>query len=159
MTRTFTYQTEIPVTPATFWQRMSMDAVNAELRPLVRMTVPSELRRTTADQWVTGRLLFRSVILLFGVLPVDVHLLRLERLEPGRGFLERSSSWVNRVWRHERNTTPTASGCIVTDIVTVESRIPGMAALMLPVYRWVFRHRHRRLRRLYGPYRAGEITP
>jgi len=150
MAHTFTCQTEIRVTPAAFWQSMCMEAVNAELWPLVRMTVPVGLKQVSAEQWITGQPLFRSLILLFGVIPVDVHLLRLEQLDPGEGFLERSSSWVNRVWQHARHTTPTASGCIVTDTVTVESRLPGMAYLMLPVYRWVFRHRHRRLRRLYG---------
>lgn len=154
MAHTFTCQTEIHVTPAAFWQGMTMAAVNAELLPLVRMTVPARLRQVPAGQWVTGRPLFRSLILLFGLIPVDVHLLQLERLDPGEGFLERSSSWVNRVWLHARHTTPTRSGCIVTDTVTVESRIPGMAAWMLPVYQWVFRHRHRRLRRMYGDERG-----
>jgi hypothetical protein len=38
---TFTLCTELPITPAAFWQTMSMSAVNAELMPLVRMTAPA----------------------------------------------------------------------------------------------------------------------
>lgn len=128
---------------------MSMDAVNAELLPLVRMTAPRRWRRSAPAQWTTGEVLFHSVILLFGVLPVDVHSLRLERVDPDQGFLERSHSWVNRLWQHERRTLPTAQGCVVSDEVLVEGRVPLLTALLMPVYRWVFRHRHRRLRRLW----------
>ncbi len=127
-----------------------MQAVNAELRPLVRMTVPPEWRNCTLGQWQAGRTLFHSVVLLFGVVPVDVHALTMERIVPGRGFRERSHSWCNRLWLHERTTTATASGCVVTDTVTVEGRAPLAAALLMPIYRLVFRHRHRRLAALYG---------
>lgn len=128
-----------------------MSAVNAELRPLVRMTSPAHWVRCPLHQWTPGDVLFRSVVLLFGVLPVDVHSLRLESIDPrGHGFLERSHSWWNRQWQHERTTTATEAGCLVKDSVTVEGRVPLATALLMPVYRWVFRHRHRRLQALYG---------
>lgn len=145
-----TIETELATTPAEFWQSMSMDAVNAELGPLVRMTAPARWRSCPLEQWATGSVLFRSVVLLFGVVPVDVHGLRLERIDPEGGFLESSTSWMNRVWRHERTTAATKAGCVVRDTVTVESRVPGVAQLLLPVYRLVFRHRHRRLVAAYG---------
>ena len=149
----FTIRTELPrTTPEAFWAGMSIDAVNAELRPLARMGAPAAWRRCPLDQWTTGRVLFRSTIWLFGVLPVDSHSLRLEALYAGpRGFLEDSETLWNRRWRHERTTAATAAGgLLVEDRVTVESRLPGMAALMMPVYRFVFRHRHRRLRAMHG---------
>ncbi|MED5620279.1 hypothetical protein [Ideonella sp. BN130291] len=150
----FTLSTELKVTPQAFWQQMSMAAVNAELRPLVRMTAPAAWRDCPLDQWHSGRVLFRSLVLLFGCLPVDVHSLRLESISAGHGFLERSTSWGNRQWQHERLTTPTAAGCIVTDTVTVVGRIRLITALLMPVYRLVFRHRHRQLRRLHGAANA-----
>lgn len=131
-----------------------MAAVNAELWPLVRMTVPAAWRACPLSQWTTGGTIFRSVILLFGWLPVDVHSLKLEQINPATGFVERSQSWLNRVWQHERTATRTAGGCTVTDTVTVQSRIPVVATLLMPVYRGVFRHRHRRLRALYSAPRA-----
>jgi ligand-binding SRPBCC domain-containing protein len=146
----FSVSSELSVSPEAFWAGMSMAAVNAELMPLVRMTVPRKWRSCLLEQWASGQVLFRSVILLFGLLPVDVHSLRLERISPGRGFLEQSHSWVNKQWRHERSTVPTNSGCVVTDTVTVHSRVPAVGVLLLPVYRLVFRHRHRRLKGLYG---------
>lgn len=151
---TFTIETELAVTPEDFWRRMSLASVNAELAPLVRMTAPEEWREVAIEQWPTGRTLFNSVILLFGFLPIDVHRFRLEQVYPQRGFLERSSSLVNRVWRHERTIQPGPSGCLVTDVVTVQSRVPLLGGLLLPVFRAVFRNRHRRLRALYG-----ESTP
>lgn len=150
MMQAFTISTELSVTPEAFWEQMSMAAVNAELMPLVRMTAPAQWQRCPLAQWTAGRVLFRSVILLFGFLPVDVHSLRLERLFPEGGFLERSHSWTNRLWQHERTTARTANGCVVTDRLTVQGRLPFASALLLPVYRLVFRHRHRRLKALYG---------
>lgn len=146
----FILSTELQTTPASFWQGMSMAAVNAELWPLVRMTVPHNWKSCPLEQWATGQPLFRSVILLFGVVPVDIHSLQLAHIDPERGFVEKSSSWVNKQWQHERRTEATRSGCIVTDTVTVQGRIAWLAALLLPVYKMVFRHRHRRLAGFYG---------
>lgn len=130
---------------------MSMSAVNAELRPWVRMTSPARWAHCRLGEWTTGEVLFRSVILLFGFLPVDVHSLRLASIDPlGRGFVEHSHSWCNKRWDHARTTTPTKTGCVVEDTVTVEGRIPWFTSLLMPVYRLVFRHRHKRLRALHG---------
>jgi hypothetical protein len=147
----FTLLTEISTPPDGFWAGMSMAAVNAELSPLVHMTAPAQWQQCPLSQWATGGVLFRSTILLFGLLPVDVHSLRLEAVYSGqRGFLERSSSWCNKQWQHERTTTPTRGGCVVQDTLTVQGRIPGMALVLMPIYKLVFRHRHRRLKALYG---------
>lgn len=151
----FSISSELPIRPDEFWAGMSMDAVNAELMPLVRMTAPARWRDCPLSQWTSGQVLFRSVILLFGVLPVDVHALRLDEIDTASGFVERSSSWVNRQWEHRRTTTATARGCRVTDEVTVVGRFPWLAWALMPVYRLVFRHRHRRLRALYRPVASG----
>jgi hypothetical protein len=145
----FTKQSELAVTPQVFWAGMSMRAVNAELEPLVHMTAPRAWRDAPLEAWQPGRVLFRSWILLFGWLPVDRHALRLQSVNPDGGFVEESSSWTNRRWRHERSTRATPRGCMLTDRVTVEGRLPGLAWLLLPVYRAVFAHRHRRLKRRY----------
>jgi len=147
---TFCIRTELRVAPDVFWARRSMLDVNAELWPLVRMTAPVAWRARPLLTWPAGRPLFRSVILLFGCLPVDVHAFHLAQTAAGRGFVERSHSWANALWQHERTTTPTAAGCIVADTVTVQGRVPLVTALLMPLYRLVFRHRHRRLRSLYG---------
>jgi ligand-binding SRPBCC domain-containing protein len=139
----------LSVPPEEFWNGVTLSSVNTELAPLVRMTVPKEWKHRRIEAWPAGRSLFRSV-LLFGVLPVDVHRFRLEWVNPGHGFRECSSSWLNEVWLHERTTRPCQGGCVVVDALAVQSRFPFMHWLLLPIYQAVFRHRHRRLRAIFG---------
>ena len=130
---------------------LTMPGVNAELMPLVRMTHPAEAAVLDVARVPLGQVAFRSVLLLFGVLPIDVHALTLVRLDPTRGFLERSQSLLQRVWEHERTVEPgPRGGCVVTDRVRFAPRLPGVGWLLLPVMRAVFRHRHRRLAAAFG---------
>ena len=79
----------------------------------------------------------------------------LERIEPGRGFLERSTMLSQRLWEHERTIEPVAGGgCTIADRVAWEPRLPLPGRLLRPLFAAVFRHRHRRLRRHFG---AAEI--
>lgn len=89
---------------------MSMPDVDAELMPVVRMTNPRGYERLDRVPLVPGRRLFRSVLLLYGVLPVDVHAIAPPSLTPGRGFLESSSSLLHRRWIHERVIEPDSGG-------------------------------------------------
>ena len=131
-----------------------MDGVNAELAPLVRMTAPESVSTSTIFDWPVQTELFSSWILLFGFLPIDRHRFFLESVDPQSGFRERSCSWVNAYWCHEREIVPSESGCRVTDAVEYKSRVPLMDFALEPVYRLVFWLRHRHLRRWYGQ-RAG----
>jgi ligand-binding SRPBCC domain-containing protein len=127
-----------------------MPGVNAELMPVVRMTYPRWYERLDRNPLVPGRQLFRSVLMLFGVLPVDVHAITLVSLTPGRGFLESSSSLLHRHWIHERALEPGSAGTKLSDRVYFECRVPGLDAALTPVVRAVFRHRHAQLRRRFG---------
>jgi hypothetical protein len=151
----FTIRSKLDVAPQAFWAATSMQSVNWELAPLVRMTAPPEWRDCALSQWQAGRPLFKSWILLFGILPVDLHSFRLEAIDPEGGFLEASSSWVNKAWRHERKTLAGAGQCTVVDHVRVLGRCAPLTALLMPVYKWVFRHRHARLRSKFGPQSRG----
>ncbi|MBI3770267.1 MAG: hypothetical protein HY271_17480 [Deltaproteobacteria bacterium] len=72
------------------WQRVStMAGVNAELRPIVRMTYPPEVDALRPEDVAPGVRVFRSWILLCGVLPVDYDDLTLLRVTPGRAFTSR----------------------------------------------------------------------
>ncbi|MFZ6644900.1 hypothetical protein ACO0LO_04245 [Undibacterium sp. TJN25] len=148
--REFTVQSDLAIDAAAFCANMSMQTVNWELSPIVRMSAPEPWRDCTLDQWQAGRLLFKSWIFLFGFIPVDLHAFRLEAIYAGAGFQENSSSWANKEWRHRRMVAARGDGCTVTDHVVVAGRIPFVAALLMPVYEFVFRHRHRRLRKKYG---------
>ena len=102
--------------------------VNAELMPIVRMTLPRGTDRLDADSVTVGAPLGRCWLLLFGVIPFDWDYLTLERLDPPSGFHERSSMASMRTWEHERTLEPVASGgCRVTDRVAFLPRVaaPG----------------------------------
>jgi hypothetical protein len=134
------------------WDRIVTPAgINDELRPLLRMTVPRGVERLDPASIELGRPIGRSWVLLFGLVPFDYDDITLVRLEEGRGFLERSRMLSQRVWEHERTLEPTADGgCLITDRVRWEPRIPLPGPLLRPLFRAVFRHRHRRLRRRFG---------
>jgi len=128
----------------------SAAGVNDELRPLLRMTASRELRERGLDAVVVGERLCRSWVLLFGVLPVDYDDITLVRLDPPHGFLERSTMLSQRSWQHERTLEPTPDGCLLSDRISYEPRLPVPDALLRSLYARVFRHRHRRLRRRFG---------
>lgn len=137
--------------PEAVWERVITAAgVNDELRPLMRMTVPRGLEDFSIDDVEIGRPIGRSWVLLFGLIPFDYDELCLERVEPGRGFLERSRMLSQRLWEHERTIEPREGGCELTDRVAWEPRLPLPGTLLKPLIRAVFQHRHKRLRRRFG---------
>lgn len=142
---------ELGVDAETLWARITDPAgINDELRPLMRMTVPAGAQDFGLDDPEPGRI-GRSWLLLFGFLPFDYDDLTIVRLEPGRGFLERSSMLSMRLWEHERTLTPIDDHrCRITDRVAWEPRLPLPGALFRPLVLALFNHRHRRLRRLSG---------
>jgi ligand-binding SRPBCC domain-containing protein len=128
----------------------TVDGINDELRPLLRMTAPAHLRERGLGEVVVGERICRSWVLLFGVLPIDYDDITLEHLDPPSGFLERSTMLSQRRWEHQRTIEALSGACVLTDRVRYEPRLPIPDAILRPVYRSVFRHRHRRLRRRYG---------
>lgn len=137
--------------PDRVWAQVcTLAGINAELWPLVRMTYPPHLARLDPESFPLHRRAFRSIILLLGVLPGEIDDLTLLRLEPGRGFLERSSTLSLRVWEHERTLEHAGSGCYLTDRLALEPRWPPAAPLAMALVRRLFWHRHRRLQATFG---------
>lgn len=138
--------------PPLVWERIaSFAGVNAELRPLLRITAPEGVESLEPEDVVLGQRMFRSWILLFGVIPFDYDDLTLVRIEPGRGFLERSPMLSMRLWEHERTLDRDGgASCLVADRLRFEPRLPVPGALLRPIVRLLFRHRHRRLRAQFG---------
>ena len=136
---------------ADVWARVTTArGINDELRPLLRMTAPASLRREGLARVELGRRICRSFVLLLGVLPVDYDDVTLVRLDPPAGFLERSRMLSQRVWEHERTLEEVAEGCVLSDRVRYEPRLPVPDRALRALYAAVFRHRHRRLRRHFG---------
>jgi ligand-binding SRPBCC domain-containing protein len=149
--RSVQLESRLSASPDAVWERVStFEGVNDELGPVLRMTAPASVRALDPADVVLGERIFRSWVLLFGVLPIDYDDLTLIALEPGRGFHERSRMLSMRVWEHERTLTADGSGCVVRDRLGFEPRLPGMGPLLERVIRATFRHRHKRLRRRFG---------
>jgi ligand-binding SRPBCC domain-containing protein len=144
-------ESSLAAPPDAVWERVSTFAgVNDELRPLMRMTAPARIRALDPSEVVLGERIFRSWVLLFGVIPVDYDDLTLVALEPGRGFHERSRMLSMRVWEHQRRIDPDGGGCRVRDRLSFEPRMALAGPLLERFVRMTFRHRHRRLRRRFG---------
>lgn len=117
--------------------------------PLVRMSFPPGLKdireaplgERVADCWLHA----------FGVIPFERHTLMFADIGPS-GFVETSLGLLQYwYWKHERTVRPTESGgCIVRDIVTVDAKFGFLDGITQATTAYVFRHRHRRLARLYG---------
>ena len=133
--------------------------VDDELRPLQRMTA-GPFRGRSLFEARTGEPLFRSWLLLGGILPVDFDHLRFERLDPDSGFVEVSTMASISEWRHERRVTDLpGGGCRVVDRLSFRPRLPGTGAALARLVALVFRHRHRRLRARYGDASAPRAAP
>ncbi len=142
----FQVSSVVPATPAEVWARVStVEGINFELMPLARMTCPRRFAGIDPAVVPLGQRLFRSWILLFGLLPIDYDDLTLVRVEAGRGFLESSRMLSQRRWVHERTLEAVPGGCRVTDRIGFEPRLPAAARVFLRVFRLFFAHRHRRL--------------
>jgi hypothetical protein len=138
--------------PQAVWERITTEeGINDEMRPFLRMRFPKTLRGLDPETVELGAPLGRCWLLLFGVVPFDYDELTLVRLDPGRGFLERSRMLSQRLWEHERTLEPSGEGgCLITDRVRWQPRrgLPGGA--LRPLIGAFFRHRHDRLRRRFG---------
>ena len=126
--------------------------VNAELMPYCRMVEPRAQRGRTLDSYVPGE---RAAcwLLAGGIVPFDRHLLGLDSTTPGVGFVEESTTWLQRRWRHERTLSTVDDGTgrtRVTDQLTVEPRLRPATPLTWRMVAVVFCHRHRRLRARFG---------
>jgi len=148
--REFVVSSALAAAPEIVWAHaVSPRGVNRELRPLLRMTFPAQASDLTAS-WQPGQRLFRSWLLLGGLVPVEYDDLAFAEVEPGRRFLERSSLLSQRVWEHERIVQPAPPGCRLTDRLRFAPRVPGLSPLYTLLFKAVFRLRHRNLRRIFG---------
>jgi len=137
--------------PEVVWRHVaSMDGVNSELVPLLRMTVPPGLDGAGLDALPLGRRAGRSWLLLFGFIPVDFDNLTIAERGPGHRFLERSTMLTQSCWEHERTVEAVGAGCRVVDRLRWQGRSFPLGALYRLAVPVLFRHRHRRLRKRFG---------
>jgi hypothetical protein len=144
------FESHLAAAPDTVWRRVtSVDGIDDEMAPLLRMTFPRGMRALSLDACVPGQRLCRSWLLLLRVLPIDRSDLTLVELEPGRRFLERSPMLSMAFWQHERIVAPSAQGTTVVDQLMFHPRLLPRVLARASVALF-FRHRHARLRRRFG---------
>lgn len=153
------FSSELAAPREEVWRHASsMAGVNYELGPWLRMSHPARFSSIAdalgaGEQLVPGRTVFHSSITLARLFLLDRHAFGFERLYPGEGFDERSHSWTQRLWLHRRRVVAVPGGSCVSDRLEFEPRLGLMAPLLKQVIAWLFRHRHRQLRRRFGQIR------
>jgi ligand-binding SRPBCC domain-containing protein len=147
-------RSELEAQQARVWDHVTtVRGINDELRPWLRMTATRDLRANGIAAVRIGERICRSWVLLLGVLPIDYDDITLERLDPPRGFLERSTMLSQRAWEHERTLEHSGGDggrCVITDRIRYEPRVAVPDTILRAIYAAIFRHRHRRLRRRFG---------
>src|SRR2546430_15004782 len=101
---------ELPVraSRSEVWAAMSsVDGVNREVSPFVRMTDSTHGAHFDTEPWRVGAPALSKQ--LFGVIPADRHSVELEAPPQEGGLFEASPHWADRVWGHER--TPSDAPC------------------------------------------------
>lgn len=140
----FRIESDLTTPRSEVWaQAGTLPGVNRELAPLFRMTYLPAYAAVRIDQAPLGRL-FRSWILLLGVLPVERDDITIVEHLPC-GFQEVSPMLTIREWRHRRELSDVPGGCRVVDEVRFVPRWLAMGPLLLAVFFLVFRLRHRNL--------------
>jgi hypothetical protein len=148
--REFSIASRLDIPPADAWEHaISPAGVNREFHPLLRMTFPLDTTDLTTS-WRPGERLFRSWLLLGGILPLEYDDVTLVEVEPGHRFLERSPLLSQRVWEHERVIEAAPGGCRLTDRLRFVPRLTQLTSVYATIFATVFRFRHRNLRRIFG---------
>jgi ligand-binding SRPBCC domain-containing protein len=143
-------ESRLQATPGEVWAWItSVQGIAAEMAPYLRMTTPRHVRSLTDIDIQPGVRLFRSHLLLFGILPVDHSDLTLLELREGRGFIEQSPMGSMKSWRHERLILPGGAAepdaVVLIDQITFEPRF--CRRLTRSIVRRFFAHRHDVLRK------------
>jgi ligand-binding SRPBCC domain-containing protein len=156
-TASFAITTRLPAPAEEVWRAaLSEEGINHELGPWLRMTMPKSIEPgMTIEDAPLGEKLGRSWILLGKVLPVDYDDLCLVERGPGLRFLERSQLGSARHWQHEREVAPLGEReCEISDRLELELRAPlraiGATRVAERIVRFLFTHRHKRLRERWG---------
>jgi hypothetical protein len=132
-----------------FKSQFSIQGVNYELSPIIHMTASFEWNDRPLTEAPVNEKLFNSIILLYGFILIDIHHLSFKKIFKN-GFREASSSVLMKHWNHCRKIESFEQGCLLTDEISFSTRIPFSDVVIRPIYSFVFKHRHERLKRKFG---------
>ena len=145
----FTHTSTVNCEINALWLHITeMKNVNYELYPIVQMTFPKDKSEIGSKDVPLETFLFRSIVLLFTFIPIDLHYIRLDAVVTGSSFYENSVTAQHRYWRHRRSLRAVPgeeNSTIVRDEVHFSPRLYLLGYLLLPIYKLVFASRHTRL--------------
>ncbi|MFC1851727.1 hypothetical protein ACFL27_16170 [candidate division CSSED10-310 bacterium] len=151
LTNFFQVQSTLTASSEEIWSRVfTMEGVNAELSPWMRMTYPREAEQFDQAGSSPGQCLFRSIILFLRIIPIDLYYLSFISIKAPTHFHEQSHSITIREWTHKRTLQSEGGNCRLKDTIHYSFRVPGVGRLFRPVFYALFKHRHRYLRRAFG---------
>jgi ligand-binding SRPBCC domain-containing protein len=141
----------IDAPPDAVWARAGrVSGMNDELWPLIKMSCPAHLDHIASPPHTVGGPPVHTWMLLLGVVPIERRSIQFNVLDERR-FVDRSTGWLNGLWRHDRSVVARDDGsALLTDKVVIEPRVKPMTVLLRPGLTWMFRRRHRRLRRHFN---------
>jgi len=147
----FSISSHLGCTASELWgHAITPQGINRELFPLLKMTSPKSYQNRSGMTGVPlNQKLFRSWILLFGVIPVEYDDITVVEMIPEQKFVEVSTMCTQKVWRHERRFTQVSEVCEVTDQVTFEPKLKLFGPVQLMIFRLVFQLRHKNLKRIF----------
>ena len=120
----FEIETSLPVEQQQLASELlRMSGINYELAPMLTMTTPDEWHSKPIVEWPVDTPVFTSTILLFGVIPIDLHSFKLISVAKTE-FDEASTTLHNSLWSHKRIISADGSGAKVKDVVYFKSRVP-----------------------------------
>lgn len=142
------FESFIPgVSKAQVWKQVtSWDGINYELLPFLKMTKPSNLP-SSLEKFSPEILPKTSLILLFGLVPIDIHTFIKFDINPVEFyFVEQSWNIPTSIWKHRRKLSEDGGGVVVKDHLEITPRTLLLVFLLKPIYSMVFRRRHERLK-------------
>jgi hypothetical protein len=147
---TFEIESDLPIEPMKLYRELlTIKGVNRELSPYIKMSAPKQWRAKPISEWPVGAFLFNSRVTLFGLIPIDSHGFKFSEVSES-GFSETSKTLMNKEWNHTRSIVKTSAGSKVKDLVEYKSKLGFMGYLLMPFLLTIFKHRHSKLKAIYG---------
>lgn len=150
--KTLTFSTPLNAPQQVVWEwATSVQGIQNEMMPLMKMTMPKSVTSLSEVEPTLNEPLFRSWILLLGIIPVDYSYVTLIEYESGQSFVEESRMGQFRLWRHARRvdvceTNPDA--CVIHDTLTFQPKC--LIAINIWMVNTLFKHRHRQLKKRFN---------
>ena len=146
------FESELSTSSDKIWESItSVKSIRKEIQPFFTMTAPQHIKSLGDIKLALGKPLFRSYVLLLGIIPIDYSDMTLLELEEKLGFVEQSPMKSMKLWRHERSIKPHHSK--PDTVILIDKLIfqPRRAKILVKKFiEVVFTHRHKVLKKHFN---------